>query len=101
MSQENVELVRKAVDAWNSGGVDVMRGWNDSFDEYTVAACEIRDLDDKVVWLGEMAGLIRGSEVAVRQPMGSCAWDFRAGKIGKARFFPSWEEALEAAELPE
>ena len=25
------------------------------------------------------------------------AWDFRGGKIGKTRFFPSWEEALEAA----
>ena len=35
----------------------------------------------------------------VRQPMGSVAWDFRGGKIGKARFFPSWEEALEAAGL--
>jgi ketosteroid isomerase-like protein len=134
MSQENVELVRKAADAWNSRGVeallefypedviwypfpdapesatgfhghdgirDVMRGWSDSFDEYTVANDELRDCGDKVVALGEIAGLIKGSDVPVRQPMGSVAWDFRDGRIGRSRFFPSWEEALAAVGLSE
>jgi ketosteroid isomerase-like protein len=134
MSQENVELVRKAVDAWNSDGVegvlafytedvvwypfpdspdsvsgfdghdgvrDLMRGFTDSFDEYTVTAGELRDHGDRVVGLGELSGRIRGSDVPVRQPMGYIAWDFRGGKIGKARFFPSWEEALEAVGLSE
>ncbi len=113
MSQENVELVRNATDAWNSDGVeamlafypedvvwypfpespesatgfhghdgirDVMRGWNDSFDEYALAPGEIRDYGDKVVGLGELSG---------------------GGKIGKARFFPFWEAALSAVGLSE
>ena len=134
MSQTNVELVRRAVDAWNSEGVEpllefypedviwfpfpdspdsadgfrghdgireVMAGWSDSFDEFAVVTTEIRDCGDKVVWLGEISGRIKGSRVPVHQPMGSVASDFRGGKIGKARFFPSWEEALEAAGLSE
>ena len=62
---------------------------------------EIRDLGDKVVALGEISGIIRGSDVPVRQPMGIIAWDFRGGKIGGSRFFPSWEQALEAVGLRE
>ena len=68
-----------------------MGGWNDSFEDFTVATGEIRDLGDKVVALGEISGIIRGSDVPVRQPMGIIAWDFRGGKMGKSRFFPSWE----------
>jgi ketosteroid isomerase-like protein len=134
MSEENVEFMRKVVDAWNSGGVEavlplypedvvwypfpegpesssalhghegireVMGGWTDSFDDYTVVLHEIRDLGDTVVALGETSGTISGSNVPVRQPIGVVAWDFRDGKIGKARFFPSWGEALEAAGLEE
>jgi ketosteroid isomerase-like protein len=82
---------------------EVVGGWTDSFDEFTVAVGEIRDLGDSLVALGEIAGSIRGSDVPVRQPMGMIAWDFRGGKFGPARsrFFPSWEEALEAAGLRE
>jgi len=134
MSQENVDVLRKAADAWNAGGVEavlefcpedvvwypfpdapessggfqghagireVMGGWSDSFDDYTVAIGEIRDLGDKVVGLGEFSGSIRGSNVPVHQPMGFIAWDFRGGKIGKARFFPSWEEALDGVGVRE
>ncbi len=129
MSQENVELVRKATEAWDSGGVEatlqfypedvvwypfpdspdsvdgfqghdgireVMRGWTDSFDEYSASSREFRDYGEKVVALGEMSGLIKASGMPVRQPLGMVAWDFRDGKIGRASFFPSWEEALEA-----
>jgi ketosteroid isomerase-like protein len=82
---------------------EVVGGWTDSFDEFTVTVGEIRDLGDSLVALGEIAGSIRGSDVPVRQPMGMIAWDFRGGKLGAARsrFFPSWEEALEAAGLRE
>ncbi len=44
---------------------------------------------------------IKGSDVPVRQPMGSVNWDFRDGVIGRAPFFPSWEAALEAAGVSE
>jgi ketosteroid isomerase-like protein len=134
MSQENVDIFRRAADAWNSGGVEailafnpedvvwypfpdapesadgfhghdgireVVRGWTDSFDDFEVTIGEFRDHGDKVVALGEISGIIRGSKVLARQPMGIIAWDFRGGKIGRSRFFPSWEEALEAAGLAE
>ena len=134
MSQENVDVLRKAADAWNAGGVEallefcpedvvwypfpdapesssgfhghdgireVVGGWTDSFDEFTVTVGEIRDLGDSLVALGEISGIIRGSDVPVRQPMGIIAWDFRGGKIGKSRFFPSWEQALEAVGVRE
>ena len=134
MSQENVHIVRKATEAWDSGGVEatlefypedvvwypfpdspdsatgfrghdgireVMAGWTDSFDEYSASPVEIRDYGEKVVALGEMSGLIKDSDVPVRQPLGMVAWDFRDGKIGRASFFPSWEEALEAVGLSE
>lgn len=133
MSQENVELVRRVAEAWNSGGIDallrffpddviwypfpdapidstlhghdgireVMAGWSDSFDHYTIATHEIRDLGEKVVALGEVSGLIRGSRVPVHQPIGMIAWDFRGATIGKGRFLPSWEATLDAAALPE
>lgn len=39
---------------------EVMRGRNDSFDDYTVTTGEIRDYGDKVVSLGEISGLIQG-----------------------------------------
>ena len=132
MPPEKVEIVRNAVDAWNSGGVEavlplypedvvwypfpeapgsshglyghngireVMGGWTDSFDDYTVVLQEIRDVGDTVVAVGETSGTIKGSKVPVSQPVGLVAWDFRDGKIGKVAFFPSWDEALEAAGL--
>ena len=132
MSQANVEVVREAVDAWNSGGVEavlafypedvvwypfpdapenasgfhghdgireLMGGWSDGFDDYTVVTDEIRDLGDTVVALGEISGMIKGSNVPVRQPLGSTASNFQGGRIGKQSFFPSWEEALEAVGL--
>ena len=92
----------------NSGGLhghdgirEIMAGWTDALEDVTISARESRDLGDKVLWLGEMSGTIKGSDVPIRQPMGSVAWDFRDGKIGRASFFPSWEEALEAAGLSE
>ena len=134
MSQENVVLVRKATDSWNSGGVEAVlpfytedvvwypfadapenpmgfdghdgireltRGWNDSFDDFTIIPHEIRDLGDLVVALGEVSAIVKGSQALVRQPFASVAWDFRGGMIGKTRFFQSWEGALEAAGLSE
>ena len=85
MSEESVELVRKAAAAWNSGGPEgllpfypedvvwypfpnapgsagglhghdgireVMAGWTDSFEDFSLVTNELRDLGDKVVWLG-------------------------------------------------
>jgi len=132
MSEENLEILRAAVEAWNSGGTDemlafypedviwypfpdapggseglhghgairdMMVGWTDSFEDFAVATEELRDLGDRVLWLGAISGTIKGSRAPVSQPMGGLAWDFRGGKVGRSSFFPSWEEALEAAGL--
>jgi ketosteroid isomerase-like protein len=80
---------------------DLMAGWTDSFEGFAVVTKEVRDLGDRALWLGEISGTIKGSNTPVRQPMGGVSWDFRGGKIGRARFFPSWEEALGAAGLQE
>ena len=68
---------------------EVMSGWNDSFEDFTVATGEIRDNGDNVVALGEISGIIRASDVPVRQRMGIIAWDFGAARsVNLASFLP-------------
>ena len=76
---------------------ELLGNWNDSLDDFTVVVHEIRDLGDTVVLLGEISGVIKGTNVPIRQPMGKVASDFRGGRIGRTRFFSSWEESLQAA----
>lgn len=134
MSRENVEVVRRAAEAFGEGGLEanlafytedviwfpfpdapekrdgyhghadiraLMDGWFESFDDFSAWTDEIRDLGDSVVGLGAMSGTMKGSRVRVEQPLATISWDFRDGKIGKVRFFPSWEQALEAVGLSE
>ena len=75
--------------------------WTDNFDEFELEVREVRRVGDRVVMLGETVGRIKGSGVPIRQPLGAVYSDFRDGRIRRARFFPSWEEAVEAAGLPE
>ena len=42
---------------------------------------------------------VKGSDEEVRQKMGVVYADFRDGTIGEARFYFTWEDALEAAGL--
>ena len=62
---------------------------------------ELRDAGDAVVALIEHGGRIKGTDTPLRQPMGIVYSDFRGEQIGKARFFQTWPEALEAAGLSE
>jgi ketosteroid isomerase-like protein len=134
MSQENVEIARGIVDAWNAGGAEALLrfcpddvvwhpfpewpdgaeartghegvreltgAWTDNFDEYKVAVGSARDLGDRVLIRGEMTGRIRGSGVPIRQTLGWVCSDFGDRQIGEIHFFLSWNEALEAAGLPE
>jgi ketosteroid isomerase-like protein len=134
MSQENVEIVRNVIEAWNTEGLramlrllsedvvwypfpewpdgaearnghdgvrELMGAWTDSFDEWTTDAQEIRDLGDRVLVLGEIAGRTKGSGVPIRQPLGYVCSEFRNGQLGEARFFLSWKQALEAAGVSE
>ena len=130
MSRKNVELVRKASELWNSGGIEalltlypedvvwypfpewpespseyrghqgireVMRAWDENFEAFRVTPKDVHDLGDRALFLGFNTGTIKGSNAAIRQEVAILAWDFCEGKIGKARFFLSWEEGGAAA----
>jgi ketosteroid isomerase-like protein len=73
--------------------------WNDNFDDWTVDSLELREAGNSVVALFEHSGRIKGTDAPMRQPMGAVYSHIRDGKIGEARFFQSWNEALEAAGL--
>jgi ketosteroid isomerase-like protein len=75
--------------------------WTDSFDDFAIEVEEVRDLGDRVVILGETTGRVKGTGVPIRQPVGAVLSDFRDGKIGEARFFLTWQQALEAVGLRE
>jgi ketosteroid isomerase-like protein len=129
MSQENVELVRRAFQAGAANSADALlpfvpadvvwyappgwveereyRGhdgvrramavWSDTFDDYRAELAELHEAGERVVVLVWQLGKVKGSDEEVRQKMGVIYADFRAGTIGEARFYFTWEEALEAA----
>jgi len=75
--------------------------WTESFDAFDLEVVEFRDLGDRVLVLGEMAGRIKDSGVPIRQPVGIVYSEFRDSLIGVSRFFLGWDNALEAAGLRE
>jgi ketosteroid isomerase-like protein len=69
--------------------------------EFAFEVSAFRDAGDSVVMLGETVGRIMGTGVPIRQPLGAVYSDFRDGRIGEARNFLTWREALEAVRLSE
>jgi len=61
---------------------------------------EFRDLGDRVLVLGRMEGRGTGSGVPVGAPLGM-VFDFRGGKVSRARTYLDHGEALRAAGLTE
>jgi ketosteroid isomerase-like protein len=132
MSQANVELVKRAIDAINRldlnvfdeiatadfeafsavfdlgggsyrgrEGVETLFGnIRDTWEELGIVAEEFRDLGDRVLVLGRMAGRGRGSGVPVDAPMG-WVFDCRSGRISRFRSYLDHGEALRAAGLSE
>ena len=86
-------------------GHDGMRAliavWTDNFDEFEFQNHEIREVGESVVILGETAGRIKDSGVPIQQPLGVVYSDFRDGRIGMARNFLTWRQALDAIGLSE
>jgi ketosteroid isomerase-like protein len=68
--------------------------------EIRVVAEEIRDLGDRVLWLGRILGVGRGGGVPVDAPNGVLI-DVRDGKISRIRTYSDHDEALRAAVLAE
>jgi ketosteroid isomerase-like protein len=71
-----------------------------TWEEVQLVAEEVRDLGESVIWLGRIEGRGRGSGVPVDAPMGA-VFDFRGGKISRARSYLDHAAALEAAGLKE
>jgi ketosteroid isomerase-like protein len=49
----------------------VIAVWTDNFDNFKLEVCEIREVGDRVLMLGETAGRIKSSGVPIRQPLGA------------------------------
>jgi ketosteroid isomerase-like protein len=75
--------------------------FRENFEDYALTVPEIRDLGERVLALYEATGRIKGSGSPIRQPIGIVFSGFNDGKIGEARSFFSWREALEAVGLGE
>ena len=132
MSEENVEVVRRAMDAWNEGGPEqakqfwaedselhdvpslpdsrVVRGKDavaahfadvaSVVGEMKATIVDVRAQGETVVMRVEMT--VRGTQSGVGVP-GEVTQvvEVADGRIQRARFFRTWEEALEAAGLEE
>ncbi len=130
MSQENVEIVRRAYDALSRRDFDTFSGlhdlhveltqlrpegatytghdgvrkyWDELFDvfpDFNVEVDDIREVGDLILITARISGHGMGSDVPIEQPIWQLG-ELRAGRILWWRSFPSKSEALEAAGLRE
>ena len=128
MSQENVEVARRVMDAFNAQdrdrvlglcdpeieyrsavehktyrGLDGMVRWREDvaavIEDFHIEDCRFLDAgSDRVVILYRVVGRGAGSGVPVSQDVGAL-WQLRNGKVLKAEVFLDRGEALEAAGL--
>ena len=134
MSQENVEVVRRMLQAFADGGPDAMaefwdpdidwraaegaiddvgemhgpvavrryvQDWIDTFDDFTVAVEDLRDVgDDRVLAIQRLNGRAKlsGTEIDLRYAVVNTVRD---GKVVRGREYLEVEEALEAVGLAE
>ena len=71
-----------------------------TWEELRAVPTEFRDLGERVLVLGRMEGRGTGSGVPVGAPLGM-VFDFRGGKVSRARTYLDQGEALRAAGLAE
>ena len=74
--------------------------WNEAFTDFALELSEVREAGDRVVALIVQTGLAKEGDVTISQRIGAVYSDFgENGEIAEVRFFPSWDQALEAAGL--
>jgi len=133
MSHENVEVLRRGIEAWNQHDADlwltdaapevewmpagpaavertVYRGHEEvatgfaalweTWEEFRLQESEVRDLGDSVLWLGRAQMKGGASHLELDQEFGIHTV-LRNGKVTAVSTFLAWEEAKEAAGLPE
>src|SRR4051794_14875844 len=128
MSQENVEIVRKFVDAAQAGDVETalccfsedviwlnrppevgpydgrdgvitaILGFAEHFDDYWFEAKQLVDARDKVVLLWRQGGKGKSSGLPITED-GATVFDVAGGRICRAQVYSGREEALKAAGL--
>lgn len=131
MSQENVELVRRGLEAYQQrdaralhaishedcelftltegvtegepfrghAGIDEwLQRELDPWDEFRVEVIEIREVGDRVLARYQVTARGKGSTVELTADAGS-VFEFRDGKIFRARAYLDWNGALEAVGL--
>jgi ketosteroid isomerase-like protein len=121
MSEENVEIVRRAYEAWNQGGAEsAKRFWAEDYEFHDppnfpdrrvvrgrdAVADHLKDqtsvLGDLKVTIVDVRGTAHGAESGVDVPAEAThVFEVAAGRLQCARMFLTWEEALEAAGLSE
>jgi ketosteroid isomerase-like protein len=128
MSRANVELVKRALDAFNRRDLDVydelytsdfagfpsmagiaegarytgrdgfqtfLAGLHDTWDEFRLLAEGFRAVGDRVLVLCRIEGRARTTGVRV-EALGAMVFEFRGGRISRARDFLDRSEALRA-----
>ena len=73
---------------------------SDAWAEFTTVAEEVRDLGDRVLWVGRLQGRGLTSGVPVDVAL-SILYDVREGKVSRMHSFLDHDEALRAAGLGE
>ena len=68
----------------------------DTWDKWEFEEHEIRDLDDRVLWLGRVHVRGGASQVEMVQEAANLL-EFAGDKVVRVRGFRSWQEAIEAA----
>ena len=130
MSQEDVELVRAAIKAYNGGDLDALTQFYDQdvvfetlllgtyhgneairllYEEnrktlsgYTIDPIELIDAGDKVVAVVQVSGVGPASQIAMEDRLRfAFLFTIKNGRVVRQRSFRNSEEALEAAGLRE
>jgi ketosteroid isomerase-like protein len=116
MSQENVELVRRAYDAWNAGNFDAASELLSPEMEWQMppnlpesdtwrSKAEVQDLidaGDRVVALVRFRGRSAVTELELQGvSVDAAVWTVRDGKLAKVEMYGGTEAALEAVGLRE
>ena len=72
-----------------------------NFDNFKLEMCEVREVEGRVLALGEMVGRIKASGAPIRQTLGIVYTEFRDGQIREAHNFITWQQARDAVGLSE
>jgi ketosteroid isomerase-like protein len=99
MSQENVEVVKRAVNAFNRRDLDGFAELGTPDIEW-ITSMGARDLGDRVLMLGRVEGRGKSSGVPVNMPLAQ-VYDFRDGKVCRIRSYLDHAEALKTVGLEE